>query len=172
VDHTYRVAKDQLFKFTRFLRAASEPLLQRVQPHLDPLLIALSPHFRRAKEFYQRHQLPFVVAAAVLATYLIVRPARADDAREKEKEKRKKGTAVRPQVGGKTFISDNSELDPQEEPSTGTRREVESSGREAPQRKKAEGKHLERIESSSEEEESGDKIFFEVYKTYQVSSSK
>ena len=46
---------------------------------------------------------------------------------------------------------------------------VESSGKEAVPKKKAIERILERIESSSDEEETGDKIFFEMYQKYQNS---
>lgn len=81
-----------------------------------------------------------MVVGAITITYLVVRPSKEVD----YKEKKKKQITGKRQLGNKIFISDNSEME-NHEPSTGTRREVESSEREVVMKKKAENKFLERI---------------------------
>lgn len=81
-----------------------------------------------------------MVVGTITITYLIVRPSKEVD----NKEKKKKLTTGKRQLGNKIFISDNSEME-NNEPSTGTRREVESSEREVVMKKKADNKFLERI---------------------------
>ena len=81
-----------------------------------------------------------MVVGAITITYIIVRPSKEVD----NKDKKKKLSTGKRQLGNKIFISDNSEME-NNEPSTGTRREVESSEREVVVKKKAENKFLERI---------------------------
>lgn len=86
--------------------------------------------------------MAILVTSAVLVTYLVVRPKPAEEGKEDGRERRKKGSGgVRRPLGSRTFVSDNSEGEGQEEASTGTRG-VESSGREAMQRKKGDSKYL------------------------------
>lgn len=79
------------------------------------------------------------MVGAITITYLVVRPSKQVD----NKDKKKKLSTGKRQLGNKIFMSDNSEME-NNEPSTGTRREVESSEREVV-KKKAENKFLERI---------------------------
>lgn len=106
ISHSLRSGKELFLKFTRFLQATSKPLIHK----LDPLLVALSPYYLKIKLFCVENRLVLTVAAAVLATYLIVRPRPDPEVKEKEKDKKKKASALgtRRQVMGKTFISDNS----------------------------------------------------------------
>lgn len=87
--------------------------------------------------------------------------------KEEEKTKKKKLVTSKIQKSSKVFVSDDSAAEYKEEPSTSIR--VESSGKEAVPKKKGVERMLERIESSSDEEETGDKIFFEMYQKYQNS---
>lgn len=88
--------------------------------------------------------------------YLLVR---GGNKREEDKPKKKK-QVNKIQMSSKVFVSDDSAEEYKEEPSTTIR--VESSGKEAVPKKRPAERVLERIESSSEEE-TGDKIFFEMY---------
>lgn len=79
VSHSIRSGKQLLLKFTRYLQATSKPLMQK----LDPLLVALSPYYLKIKLFCVENRLVLTVAAAVLATYLIVRPKADPEAKDK-----------------------------------------------------------------------------------------
>lgn len=79
MSHSLRSGKQLLLKFSRFLQATSKPILQR----LDPLLVALSPYYLKVKLFCVENRLVLTVAAAVLATYLIVRPKADRQPKEK-----------------------------------------------------------------------------------------
>jgi hypothetical protein len=68
------VAKEQLTKFTRFLKEITAPAIEHVRPRLDPFFVAVSPYFKKAQEFYGENQLVILVVGAVVVTYLVVRP--------------------------------------------------------------------------------------------------
>ena len=125
----------------------------------------MEPSITRGKEFYQEHKELILIISVAAVTYFLTRPPKAS---EKEKHRKKKPMARLNQTG-KSFMSDNSEGPYQDEPSTEARRSADSSGKEPMKPSKRPPKMiLERIESSSEEEENEDKIFFEVYKTYRI----
>lgn len=100
---------------------------------------------------------------AATVTYTIVKLTKRRDNRTK------KTKAAKQQLVERSFISDNEEGSYIEESTTCKMTPVHSEKEKIGRKKKANEKvYLERIESSSSEEEGEDKIFFEVYKTYQV----
>lgn len=108
----------------------------------------------RVSEFYQNHKEVILVGSAVALTFLITKKMTKKTQEEKPKQKR---TVVAIQ---KTFISDQEDF---EEPSMFTGKTAESSEKEQIE-KRCRMKILEKLSSSEGEDE---KIFFEMYKTYQ-----